>query len=53
MVVAHLALDYAPGSWRFGMDKNPWNAQARIIEIAGEYELSVYDDRAAISRPWR
>ena len=27
------------------MDENPWNAQARIIEIAGEYELSVYDDR--------
>ena len=26
------------------MDENPWNAQARIIEIAGEYELSIYDD---------
>ena len=26
------------------MDENPWNTQARIIEIAGEYELSVYDD---------
>ena len=26
------------------MDKNPWNAQARIIEIAGEYELLIYDD---------
>ncbi len=27
------------------MDKNPWNTQASIIEIAGEYELSIYDDR--------
>lgn len=26
------------------MDENPWNARARIIEIAGEYELSIYDD---------
>lgn len=26
------------------MDENRWNAHARIIEIAGEYELSVYDD---------
>ncbi len=26
------------------MDENPWNAQARIIEIAGEYELLIYDD---------
>ncbi len=26
------------------MDENTWNAQARIIEIAGEYELSIYDD---------
>ncbi len=26
------------------MEENPWNAHARIIEIAGEYELSIYDD---------
>ena len=26
------------------MDRNPWNAQARIVEIAGEYELAIYDD---------
>ena len=26
------------------MDENPWNAQERIIKIAGEYELSIYDD---------
>ena len=25
------------------MDDNLWNAQARIIEIAGEYQLSIYD----------
>ena len=27
------------------MDENPWNAEARIIEIAGEFELAIYDDR--------
>ncbi len=26
------------------MDENRWNAEARIIEIAGEYELLIYDD---------
>ncbi len=27
------------------MDENPWIARARIIEIAGEFELAIYDDR--------
>ncbi len=26
------------------MDENRWNVQARIVEIAGEYELAIYDD---------
>ncbi len=26
------------------MDKNPWNAQARIFVIDGAYELLIYDD---------
>ena len=45
IVAAYFAFDYARISWRFRMDKNPWNAQARITEIAGEYELSIYDDQ--------
>ncbi len=27
------------------MDENPWIAGARIIEIAGEFALAIYDDR--------
>ena len=26
------------------MGENLWNTRARVIEIAGEYELSIYDD---------